>query len=466
VLVSTADTAVAHTQTQQPGEPIPLTLTPALPPAPALAYRLFPEPQDKVPGNAAVLYYRTEAMLAENGDLLQSVRAGPWSVRAEMPIQELPLDDVYARLRTVRHLLRELDEAARRRDCDWQLANRPEGIGLLLPDVQGFRAFAGVLAVRARYQMARGNYPEAVASLRTGYALGRAMDRGPTFIQVLVGAAIVQVMNRQLEDLVQQPGAPDLYWSLAVLPRPFLNLQPAIDDEATMLERSLPFAKRLEQGPMSPAEVEGAQKEWNATLEKFGLRRPDVPETLGLLGAQLGTLIEAKHALVAQGFTEAQLEAMPAFQVEGVYALREYRRTWDEYTKWFSVPSFWLQPGSKKARGDHEVAMIRLDRLYFRTLLGGVSGYERVFQAMGRVDRRFAALRCVEALRLYAAGHEGKLPAKLSDITEVPVPADPVTGKSFAYVVKGDKVHLTSPELPGGNENPNSKTNYEISLRR
>ena len=51
-------------------------------------------------------------------------------------------------------------------------------------------------------------------------------------------------------------------------------------------------------------------------------------------------------------------------------------------------------------------------------------------------------LRCVEAMRLYAAAHDGKLPSKLEEITEVPVPVDPVTGKSFAFKLGDDGVTI------------------------
>ncbi len=59
-----------------------------------------------------------------------------------------------------------------------------------------------------------------------------------------------------------------------------------------------------------------------------------------------------------------------------------------------------------------------------------------VRQAQARIDQRIALLRHVEALRLYAAEHNGTLPAKLADIT-VPLPVDPITGKPFRYEAYG-----------------------------
>jgi hypothetical protein len=57
-------------------------------------------------------------------------------------------------------------------------------------------------------------------------------------------------------------------------------------------------------------------------------------------------------------------------------------------------------------------------------------------------------LKCVEAIRLYSSSHNGKLPPALADITEVPIPNDPLTTKPFGYKVNGDKATLES--IPSG----------------
>ena len=44
-----------------------------------------------------------------------------------------------------------------------------------------------------------------------------------------------------------------------------------------------------------------------------------------------------------------------------------------------------------------------------------------------RRERELDSLQCIEAIRLYVAAHEGKLPPTLEAITDVPVPLDPAT---------------------------------------
>ena len=68
---------------------------------------------------------------------------------------------------------------------------------------------------------------------------------------------------------------------------------------------------------------------------------------------------------------------------------------------------------------------------------------------MTRLDRHFAVLQCIEALRLYAFIHNGKFPGSLSEITKLPIPNDPVTEKPFNYKGGGSEAILKGPEPKG-----------------
>jgi hypothetical protein len=81
------------------------------------------------------------------------------------------------------------------------------------------------------------------------------------------------------------------------------------------------------------------------------------------------------------------------------------------------------------------------------------------------LEQRIALLRHVEALRLYAAEHDGKLPEKLSDI-DVPLPVDPFTGKSFVYKVEGETAHLRGTPPHGEEKTSFYNIHYEITIRK
>jgi hypothetical protein len=465
LLILLAAVPRAAAQVPQPGEPVRLVLHPAALPEPSLKYPLLPPRDDLAPGNAAALYYRAQALLIENAVLRDDVRETHWDHWFLVPLADLPLDQVRDKLSEARLLLHEVELAARYRQCDWELEDRPGGADGLLPDLQGFGRVAVLLGVQARAEMAGKNPPGALHTLQTGYALARHLGQGPSLNHLLVGEAVVNLMDRALEELVQQGKTPNLSWSLAALPRPFFDPAPAFDAEATILERTWPWLKRLDDRPLSADDVRSIRA---AMRKKLGDEAPGEAE---MDRAVAEAYPEAKRALQAQGYSGPRAEALPPFQVVALDAVRGYRRAWQEYVKWVRVPGGWREPGYRPAAGRSAEARERLDRLVFGGLLrarqvGDPAALEKAYTAIDAVDRRFAALRCVEALRLYAAGHAGRLPAALADVGEVPVPFDPLTGRPFDYEVHGDAATLTGPLPPGARPASVHPLSYEIVLRR
>ncbi|MGE5294478.1 MAG: hypothetical protein ACM3VT_06585 [Solirubrobacterales bacterium] len=90
--------------------------------------------------------------------------------------------------------------------------------------------------------------------------------------------------------------------------------------------------------------------------------------------------------------------------------------------------------------------------------------YAKLRASVKQLDANLAALECIEALRHFAAGHEGQLPAQLDLITDVSIPNDPVTGKPFAYRLEGSKAIL-EPAVPKDGV-PLHSTRYEITVVR
>lgn len=88
---------------------------------------------------------------------------------------------------------------------------------------------------------------------------------------------------------------------------------------------------------------------------------------------------------------------------------------------------------------------------------------EKMRSLMNRSNRRVVALQCIEAIRLYAAAHNGKFPNELSDITQVPVPHDPVTQKPHIYRRTGSKAFLEAPAVKGLADK--YTIHYELSLK-
>jgi hypothetical protein len=440
--------AVAPLFAQKKPEVILLRVSPAEVPQPSLKYRLFRDRGQLTEGNAPAQYYRGLSFFVENSALLGELRSDYWDNWLTLPLKDLPKKEMHEKLNMARNLMREFEIGSKRKRCEWQVEGRQEGFGLIIPDVQGFRMIGRLFGARARLAIADGKYDEACEMFQTGYALAHHLGQGPTLIHVLIGMYVARTMTEQVEALVQQPDAPNLYWSLTVMPRPMADLEAALYEEKVVIENMLPWLKKLDATPMTEAQVKECEAACEVAVKNFNLR----PASMADRAARALALTEAsaagKIALVKNyGFTTEQVTAMPGFQVAAMYAARDYRDAVDEVVKWRHVPEGWRSPACKEAQKRYGAALKRMDGLFFRGLLGALAGVDElplqnVSLSAARVDRHLAALRTVEALRQYASKHDGKLPAKLADLKELPVPPDPLTGKPFEYLVEGDKATL------------------------
>src|SRR5262245_40608332 len=102
---------------QAPEAPRKLTLHPAAAPTPALKYVLLPDLADMQPGNAALLYQR-----AHNFEWWTNLRRQPHYFEIGDWLDR-PLKEVRDKIPLGRDFiaLKEVDIAARRESCDWEM---------------------------------------------------------------------------------------------------------------------------------------------------------------------------------------------------------------------------------------------------------------------------------------------------------------------------------------------------------
>jgi hypothetical protein len=164
----------------------------------------------------------------------------------------------------------------------------------------------------------------------------------------------------------------------------------------------------------------------------------------------------AKRELIAQGMNAATVDRMPVGQVVSIYVRNCYQHVAQEFEKWSSLPY---------AEGEHHLRrlMPQLQEAgYLRSSPTSIASRDPLLinqallpsfmtgEAFNRPRRIIALLATVEAIRMHAAANQNALPAKLSDITAVPVPLDPATAKPFLYrVVDGKGELLAPPTQPG-----------------
>jgi hypothetical protein len=454
----------------QTPKPIRLWLSPAKPPTPALRYQLLPDARVATSGNAADVYHQVIDLLAKKPLGSDAMTLYEWH---ELPLNRLPKDDVRKTLAFFDEVYDLLAKAARCDHCDWGVRERlrEKGIGALLPEVQPMRECALLLSLRARLEMAEGHNDQALATLRSGFALGRNIGEGETLIHFLVGVAITAIMEGQLDRFISLPDAPNLYYALTDLPMPYMSMRKGLEGERISIYATFPTlrdaATNLDAGPLAEKDLAMCVK-MLAGLSKGNEVLPPALDRF-YMGWNIKNRHEiAKKALIDAGRPRDKVEAMPHVQVAFLHALLEYDAALDNFIVWQNLPDWELYDRmntvNKRYVEDRwknpTAAAVPLVPLVIPSI-------KRVAFARVRMDRKFALLRTLEAIRLYAANHDGQLPRSLAAIKDVPLPLDPATGKSFEYELAGDIAKVRGP-VPAG-QTPlgvNNYLAYELKIRK
>jgi hypothetical protein len=414
-----------------------------------LEYPLLPDPLSVTPGNAAPLWVRAGLVAQEQR------RAFPkgehdWYYNPKGKV-EFSAAKAKKLLEKLAGALRLADQAARMDRCDWgrpPLTFQNLQDNLPLTEVQLCREIARLLDLRCQLELSEKDFASASYTLQTGLMLGKHVGSADTLIESLVGAAITSVMLHRVEQWLQTEDSPNLYWSLTVLPDPLIDVRHSILYELDTMYRSFPQLKELKKGGLSTGEV-------NRLVDKVlqsvghalgGEGMPTWARTLGPAGLTLRYHGQAKDYLIKQGMSKERVEKMPATQVVFVAFLHQHDRTSDEIRKWTALPYWQGHAKIEKVTRDASVAIEKRGNPLLGLLMPALAA---TYKVQPRLARQVAALRGAEALRLYAASHKGKPPARWSDL-EVPLPLDPYTGKGLDafYKMKEGRGVLTIDLYP------------------
>lgn len=454
---------------QDPNQPqrIELSISPAAEPRPALKYALGIGSRERTPGNAAQFYHR--ALLTKRHvpevHLKQFVEhEKAW---LEGPLNAQKQGEIKKWLQPFGATLGELKVAVYREYCDWDFRLQDlkgmEVISFLLPEMQECRDLARVLRLKARLEIAEGRYGDAIETLRWGFQLARDCGQQPLLISNLVGIAIAATMIEPLVELIEAPNSPNLFWGIATLPQPLVDVRKSLEFERGFPEQIFPFLKDAETVDRSPQEwqrvLEETVKEISKLSSDLQLVRGNQPEWLEQAGMVL-TLAKvyptAKAELIKQGMDPQRVEAMSVAQVIAIQTARTTREAYDEVFKATLLPYPESFQVSLKVEALHQKR--RAAGVFFG--MQGLPIAEMIMpatlsvkRAEIRVPRQFAVLQVIEAIRMHAAA-TGKLPSSLREITVVPVPPNPINREPFPYELKGNEAVLEMPTLP--DEQPRS----------
>ena len=452
-----------------------MVITPAAESNPAFKHRLTVGPHETIPGNAVTHYLRS---FGESGLTSPWKRAeekfgreihewySPETDLSDVPIESLRevsgMFDSYVR----NHIAR----ATKCRDCEWGLAEEElYGVELFtfpLSSVQQTRSISRVLALRTRLAIQEGRFDDAVEHLRMNYQLARNVGEMKFLVAGLVGIAEVGIANYGMIDLIGAEGSPNMYWSLAELPHPLIDIREAIRLELTWGVRFIPELLDVET-------AEHSEEEWARILYDAG----NVVASAGMIlnGGQQGSntgsfpttaialasFPSAKKRLIDSGLDAKKVEAMPVGQVLMIDLVREYRRIAHEHEKslYFSYRDAGPLFAAAEGQLDNGLRTMSFGKLLAGQLLPALM---QVRAASARIHWQRNALQVIEAIRMHVA-QTGAFPKSLDEITAVPVPLNPLTNKQYVYWIDEDKAVLDMPRSDGM---PGIAQRFELELAK
>jgi hypothetical protein len=448
---------------------IVMSITPAATPRPLAEYYLLPEYRDQQPGDKLSgflkcfmeqnIFFNKENSEKRFNLLDVPLAELPTSVREDNGIHAgIAYNPKYATMMVF------MDQAARYNRIEWNeyFNLRHDGIYMLLPEIQKLRELANVLRLRMRGEVKNGEFYRVAVTAKTMFGLAKMLEQHPTLIGGLVGIAIASMAVHGLEEAIQQPGCPNLYWSFTDLPTPFFDLRYGLGGERTFLEKGQFEHLKKPTRALTTAEVNEHLKTMTEMFamahEGPGAFRENPRVRYALIAADEAKMEAARKRLSESGVAAEVVKAMPPLQLAMVEDFYQYTLIRDEIFKWINLP----HPAALKGLTESDDALKKSKTEWYLgpMLLPAVL---KVKGAQTRIEQRLAYLRIIEAIRLYAHEHGGQLPATLDDI-KLPLPNDPFTGKPFEYSVKDGAATLHG-EPPYKNAPPQNRY-YEIRVRK
>lgn len=436
-------------------EPIEMSIQPRAIESPALKYRLLPSEMDKKSGNAVPILLRL-----------------PWDQAAFMSTEfpkfhewnDRGLDDpAWATSDGVlpAKFYGEMKRAAYRREAIWEypIGEVPSPYMILLPDVQGLRAWLSFgLSARIRYHITQGELDQAREGIMVGLANSRHISCTPFYVVQAVAASIDRVMLDRIDELISQTNSPNLYWALSDLPDSLLEMGRAASLESEIFASPLPAFRDFDR----PRDA----KEWTRMalqLEELLKELGDLPQKaqegnidpestfFSRLVKQKEKADQAKADLSKlTGVSDAQLSKMSDDEL-GLRWFSQLRIAYDQklaVVVMLSPRDAW--PELVKLDADIKSIQEKTDVKpnYFHP--------GTLFINSWTLKRKIQAQRIIEAVRHHLATHQGKLPASLDEIKDIPIPLDPLHDLPFTWKVDGKTATLKSAAIPANAVIPES----------
>ncbi len=437
-------------------------------PDPPLRYMFVPNHADLVPGNAAIYYYRAILSMPKNREAEFGETQLQWQ---SMPPKAFPVGLVKEWLNPWTDTLAEVKTAAYRSQCDWDMNTQTiiQFFNFRLPELSSMRQIARVLRLKAQLEIAEGDFDSARETILIGYRMAGHLSESPLVIHQMVATAIAMLVNESVTEWIQA-GGPNLFWGLASLPEPIVDIRKAVQLETAGKLGLVPFLQNPETLHYTPQRW---RQEFADLLRQFGTINGPQGASVDVMAQTVASAMivaaypAAKAELIKSGMDAEKVEQMPVGQVVAIQTSRSLRKVIDETTKWTLLP-YWqsYRQMSKSVRELHEQGHLSAGGAPGAVPVAGMIfvATEGAALAPVRLQREIAALQTIEAIRMSTAEQNGQLPKSLAELENSPAPMDPVTGAPFVYSVEDGRAVLVLPP-PEGREAQRFGKRYVITLK-
>ena len=427
-----------------------LTITPAAKPTPPLKHSMFPRANELKPGNSVPIWYRTLGELKGGADPIGELYNRVTRDYDNPDAGPFPSEEVRDLTTRYERVFESAREAAFRHRTDWDLQlgelRGPDTIWFLLGEFQDARQLARLLYLRSALAVEEGDFDSALEDFQIAFRLAVDVAKPETYINDLIGIAIYAILFENVERMISTPDSPNLYWAFAQLPNPLIEIRTATEFEMTLPERYFEWLK-------NPLAEERTSEEWNQlhydvirNSAQLGEVFPNIHEDSSddevAAAFQTYALREYPNAvqfLTDHGWSEKEVADMPTGKV---LALREHY-LYEQYTQQFAANLLLPFPESQKR---YEQLRESLDAIHRKSIVRMLlPSVQQVYVAQQRREAFKNVYMLIEAIRMHIAESDGKLPRSLDEVTVVPIPEFPFTGKPFDYRLEGDTAIIDVP---------------------
>jgi hypothetical protein len=248
---------------------------------------------------------------------------------------------------------------------------------------------------------------------------------------------------------------------MAALPNPYIDLS-AIERSERSMAVNTPMSRVYrgqEPGVAWGEVITEMLSQMQEVSQPISLHKTPVQIQAQAQQVVAETLPKARRFLLSRGTAAAAVDAMSPEQAVAIYFCREAREASDQIWKYYTLPYPQAYDGMMHAwrslRPD-EVPLIQnpvfqAQQVQYRWMNETTAPKPNFQQPQllrwryllsSYTDRQIALYETIEALRDYAATHEGQPPQRLDQIVDLPVPLDPCTGKAFVYSANGQRATI------------------------